>query len=287
MTALSVVAAVIAGMTTLAARAERVRIDSEWRTGAIVVDGTNSEWRRPLVQIDEKTPAALAAANDGEYLYLAITASDSATRAQIMRQGLIVWFDPQGKTNKHFGIRFPVGEPMGPMRGGPGGRRGMPAGDRDDPAQRDPAPYEPPNRLEVLGPEGDDARSLLPEYATGISVKVGQADGSLFYELKVPLAKSAELPYAIGTKPGALIGIGLETPKIERPSEEGGGRSMGIPGMGGGGGRGGGMSGGRGGGGGRGMGGGGRGGPEPAKPMKAWGLLQLAQNRSQEVGGRR
>jgi hypothetical protein len=59
--------------------------------------------------------------------------------------------------------------------------------------------------------------------------------GTLRYELKVPLAKTTDHPYAIGTAPGKTIGIGLETPKPERSSSGGGGRGNGGGGYGGGG----------------------------------------------------
>jgi hypothetical protein len=132
----------------------------------------------------------------------------------------------------------------------------------------------------VLGPKKDDVHSFLADAVPGIAVKVGSVEGSLVYELKVPIALSADFQYAIGAKPGALIGFGLETPKVEKPSRESGG---GMGGMGGGGGMGG--RGGRGGGGGRGgmgrggggeSGGMGRGGFEPPKPVKAWATIQLS-----------
>ena len=103
--------------------------------------------------------------------------------------------------------------------------------------------------------------------APGIAVKVGEVRGYFVYELKVPLARTAEWPYAIEAKSGALIGFGLETPKMERPSREGGGTG-GFGGRGGGmGGRGGGMGGRR---------GGDRNQPEQAKPLKSWATIQLA-----------
>ena len=35
--------------------------------------------------------------------------SEPSVRRQIIRQGLIVWFDPAGKTKKAFGVKYPVG----------------------------------------------------------------------------------------------------------------------------------------------------------------------------------
>src|SRR3954470_20467851 len=130
---------------------------------------------------------------------------------------------------------------------------------------------EPTDRLEVYGPQKDDAHSFVTTMAPGIAVKTGNVEGYAVYELKVPLAKTADAPYAIEAKPGALIGFGIETPKVEQPSHEGRGGMGGF---------GGGMGGGRGGGGGmggHGGGGGERGGVEQVKPLKVWAAIQLAK----------
>src|SRR5262245_16223509 len=196
---------------------------------------------------------------------------------QIVRQRFTVWFDPTGGTKKRFGIRYPVvehgigGDDEGRGRGG--GRRG---GGRSGEPESSPEP-SPGDRIDVLGPGKDDARMLTRDFARGIDVAIRNERGTLQYELKVPLAKSADHPYAIEAVAGKPIGFGLETAKAQQ-SSFGGGRPGGFGGGGGGmGGRGGGM-GGRGGGGGGGMrGGGGAGrGPEPAKPLKGWGVVTIA-----------
>lgn len=272
-----VVLVACAAPLTLAARADRVHLDSHHKDRDIVIDGDSGDWAGPLVPLDDQHPLSVAVANDGESLYLVLTASDAAIRRQILREGLIVWFDPEGKDKKHFGIKFPVGALPTERGRGQRGDRGEPndqgQGTRPPGA---PAFEEPVDRLEILGPKKDDAHSFVLERAPGVSVKVAQAQGSIVYELKVPLAASADVPYAIGTKPGATIGLGLETPKMEGPAMAGR-RGGGMGGFGGGtGGRGGGGMGGRGGGmGGRG-GGEGRSQFERAKPMKIWATVRLA-----------
>jgi len=130
-------------------------------------------------------------------------------------------------------------------------------------------------RLELLGPGKDDRRSLQLDHTPGIEVRIGRVEGSVVYELKVPLQVDDGHPYAIGARPGATIGIGLETPEVEKPESAG---DAGMPGKGGRPPGGGGMGGG-GMGGGPPMGGGGHGRPggfEPAKPIKAWATVRLA-----------
>jgi len=278
------VAILLMAPVALVLAAKRQVVESHWRDRDIAIDGDNGEWPGPLVAVEENHPLLTAALNDGQDLYIVLSTSDPGLRRQIFRQGLIVWFDPSGSDKKHFGLKYPVGVPPeeresrgGYRRGGyGGGRPPSDSGTTDDHARTQgsmPADPEPTDRLEVYGPQKDDAHSFVTTMAPGIAVKTGNVEGYAVYELKVPLAKTADAPYAIEAKPGALIGFGIETPKVEQPSHEGRG-GMGGFGGGMGGGRGGGM-GGHGGGGGRG--GGERGGAEQVKPLKVWAAIQLAK----------
>ena len=135
---------------------------------------------------------------------------------------------------------------------------------------------DPMMYLELVGP-GELGRRRIPiERVTGVEAKIGNDFGRFVYELKVPLPRDEDHLFGIGTKAGALLGVGLETgdmPGMGRGSRGGG---IGGPG-GGGGGRDGGGAGGRGGGGG----GGGRGGMGGSRPgtgesLKVWTTVQLA-----------
>ena len=266
----------LVGFVSLAA-SEKPHFDSQLRDGAITIDGRYDDWYGNL-QPFEAAPVAVQFLNDQDYLYMRLTASASAERREIVRQGFTVWFDPAGGTKKHFGIRYPVVEAGSADGGGRGfggyGRRG---GDRGGEQGGEVADdVHPGDRIDVLGPGKDDARMLTRDHAPGIDVAIREDQGVLQYELKVPLAKTADHPYAIEATAGKAIGFGLETGKMAE-------RSFGGPGMGGfgGGGFGGGM-GGRGGGGMGGHGGGMRGGgraregAEAAKPLKGWGTLTIA-----------
>jgi len=258
--------------SALTAASVKATFESQPRDAAISVDGRYDDWYGHL-QPFEAAPVAVQFLNDGEYLYMRMTASSTPERMQIVRQGLVVWFDPAGGTKKQFGVRYPIVEhgsgPDGDPRGGYGGRRG---GAREGAEREMPEP-SPSDRIDVLGPGKDDARMLTRDHAQGVDVAIRSEQGTLQYELKVPLVKSADHPYAIGAVAGKPIGFGLETGKPEQRSFGTGGSGGGFGG-GGMGGRGGGM-GGHGGGGMHG-GGGGRSGGEAAKPMKGWALVTIA-----------
>src|SRR3954468_22505485 len=142
-TALTVAAAIGAGVSTIHATDKRARFESRWLTAPIAVDGSPIDWPGPLAPFNDQ-PLSMAASNDGDSLYLVLTASEPAVRRQILRQGLIVWFDGGAKDKKKFGVKFPIGvgiteeELRGRRHGGgapdsggggaePGDRAGAPA----------------------------------------------------------------------------------------------------------------------------------------------------------------
>jgi hypothetical protein len=98
----------IAAGQTMEARDKHVRLDSRWLDSPVTVDGSPGDWPGPLVPFNDE-PVSIASANDGESLFLVLTASERAARMQIIRRGLIVWFDSGGKDKKRFGLKFPIG----------------------------------------------------------------------------------------------------------------------------------------------------------------------------------
>jgi hypothetical protein len=268
--------AAFAFAATLAA-ADKPHLVSQPRAGAIAADGKFDDWTGNLQPLGSAL-VSVQVVNDQEFLYLRLTASDAATRMQIMRLGFTVWFDPEGGTRRRFGVRYPVVERGDPGQG-PGGFGGLGRGRgrRGAPEGNDGDRESPVDRVDILGPGKDDARSLTRDHLQGVDVAVRAEQGMLQYELKVPMVRTAEHPYAIDVAPGKTIGLGLETGKIQQRSlGEGRGGGFGGGGMGG---RGGGGMGGRGGGG-----GGRRGGaesprPQAAKPLKVWATVATAPAR--------
>jgi hypothetical protein len=283
----------VLGAAAIAAAAEALRLDSAWSPEPPTVDGKLTEWSSPLVTLGQ-TKLSLGVRNDGQSVYVALAASDQATRMMLGAAGFTVWFDPAGKEKKTFGITVPPTMKGPGMRGrGPGSpsdAQGQPAG----PGGQSGPGIGTITAIEVAGPSKDDRRRLELAYARtiGLDVAARVAEGVLVYELRLPLAVSEAQPYGAKSSPGATIGLGIETSELPKPGgrgEEGGG-GRGRGGMGGGppgGGGGGGMGGGMGGGGSMGGGGmpGGMGGPPDGgrgemremKPIKTWATVRLAK----------
>ena len=265
---------VIAGLSTAIAvhASPKPLLTSGALDGRIVVDGDESEWTGPLQPFGD-APFSVQAVNDGQYLYVRLSASSPEVRRDITRFGLTIWFDPNGGTKKTFGVHYPVvEEPFDRYQGarGAGGARERPRDTPPEGQSEQNVSADPRDRVDILGPGKHDARSLTRDHLEGVAVAIRVAQGMLDYELQVPLASGDGRPYAIGTTPGKTIGIGFETPKVDRPQFGSRGGGFGGGGFGG---RGG-FGGGRRGPGGGARGEGGRGGAAP-KPLKAWGLLTL------------
>lgn len=283
----------LAPAVTLVAAA-RPHFDSHPVDGTITIDGSFDDWTGSPGNLEPfgQDSIAIQALNDGTFLYLRLSASDPGVRTQIARRGLTVWFDPKGGTKKTFGVRYPVIEDQSadagiggyrfggrrqPGASGQGSGTSSGTGDNGGTTVQPEDTEQPPDRVDILGPGKNDEVSLTREHLQGVEVAFKVEQGILQYELKVPLAKTDDMPYAIAAAPGGSIGIGLETAKAQDRMNLGqqGGGGYGGGGMGGGGfgGRGG---FGRGGGGGMGRHGGGQGSGDQTKPLKGWGTITLA-----------
>ena len=92
-------------------------------------------------------------------------------------------------------------------------------------------------RFETLS-DGKEPQVRSIVSAAPLELKTGWSEGTLLYELKIPLAREGDLP-GLGVRPGAIVGIGLESPQRSEPGGfkmggPGGGKGGGMGGMGGG-----------------------------------------------------
>ncbi len=243
------------GCTTL-------KLDSHWKDREITIDGENKDWLGAMYYFEDDNISA-GVLNDESFLYICMIAEEPRLTAQIMGQGLTFWFDPDGGKEKAFGVKFPLG--MQDREG-----EEMPMRPREEePDQEKTREFfkNSLDELEILGPRKDEKRRIQVKDLKGIEVAIDPSGGLLIYELKVPLLHSEDHPYAIGAKPGDVVGIGIEVAKMDlsaiRKKMEGRGPGgMGMPGGRGGGPGGMGMPGGR-------M-------PQLPKGLKIWVAVKLA-----------
>lgn len=209
---------------------------------SVTIDGDLSDWQNDMTYYeDEKINVGLK--NDNDYLYISLSTAGRTIRKQIFRRGLVFKFDTEKEGVEPVTMRFPAPR----MREGIG--RGIPA-ENNDPAE---------NEEEILNRISENivflnTKTELPERMTikesGYKGKCAYTNEVFMIEIAVPLLKTNAAKYAIGSKAGETLFLGIETfkpdmSKMKRRMQElghGGGGSM--SGGRGGGRRGGGMSGG-------------------------------------------
>jgi hypothetical protein len=253
----------------------------------ILIDGSDSEWGGANATL-EKANVSVGFFNDANSLALCLVCTDRARRVQILDQGLIVWFDPNGGNAESFGVQFPVGM----MEKGMSIRALDQEEDGPDPFQMQKWYDFYQSQMEIFG-QGAERGVWFPLGAVpGIQVKVGFDTGKVVYELKVPLVRTERFVNAVGVDTGRTVSVGIETPELETgrmgrgmprsSSAPGGSQGGGGTGsVGGRGGRGGSRGGSRGGGGGTEQpaetaGGGEMPGPSMSDPFKLWIKVRLA-----------
>jgi len=249
-----------------------MQFQSGWRDKDIKIDGRSDDWVGSLRYVDKQN-ISLGVVNDSDYLYICLAAEDQALISRILRQGMILWFNPEGGKEKTVGIKYPIGRQMIP----PEEREMKRPGSEAAPQKKRPTPMAISNELEILQDSKVPIRTSI-ENLKGIQISLKRSTGLIVYEVKIPLKKNQDIPFGIGAENSSEIGIGIEVPKMSMTMNRAAG---GVSGRGGGmGGRGGGM-GGRGGSiGGGSM--GGRGGgmtgqrANMQKGVKIWAVVQLA-----------
>lgn len=208
-------------------------------------DGVSNEWNEPLNQYNDATKLAFALANDDKNLYIIIESLDPQTTFSVLRGGITLNINTEGKKKDGMKLTFPLMERPPMPKEGEEHREHTPL----SPDGTTPDPVMMNKSIRVSGfkniADGELPAINQDGIETGMSIHPNR---DLIYELSIPLA---QLQVGLDLKKPLVYNI-----KINEPNKSGFKREARPEGANGSKGR----SGGRGGMGGRGMGGGGRGG---------------------------
>ncbi|WP_131529900.1 hypothetical protein [Pedobacter psychrodurus] len=231
-------------------------------------DGISNEWNETLNQYNDATKLAFALANDDKNLYIIIESLDPQTTFSVLRGGITLNINTEGKKKDGMKLTFPLMErPPMPKEGEEHHDHAPLSPDKDN-ELHDPAAMNKSIRVSGFKNIADGELPAMNQdgIETGMSI---HSNRDLIYELSIPLA---QLQVGLDLKKPLVYNI-----KINEPNKSGFKREGRTEGAGGGkdrsGGRGG-MGGGRGGMGGGRMGGGGQrpseGGEPAAKSSDFW-----------------
>ena len=222
-----------------------IELQSSWKDRTIKIDGNDDDWKDKKYYIRDKN-ISIGVMNDEKYLYLCFYPTNRKLSEQLLRQGLTIWFNGEGKKKKDFGIKFPLG-----LKNMMKDRSKTDSNFKDiEPEMIENMVKKKSKKLEILGSRKEDVKTLEIKNLVGIEIALGVQKGVFVYELKIPYEHNQVYSASVGAEPGSEICLYFETPETDfeernyqmddRPSNMDSGMS---------GGKGGGRSGGRSGGG--------------------------------------
>ncbi|HPT06653.1 MAG TPA: hypothetical protein PLO85_00685 [Candidatus Omnitrophota bacterium] len=85
------------------------RLMSAWPRHEVQINGTYTGFGDALAYFDEKDKISVHLFNDSEFLYVCLITRNREIEERMVESGLVAWFDADGKRDKKFGIRFPIG----------------------------------------------------------------------------------------------------------------------------------------------------------------------------------
>jgi hypothetical protein len=188
-----------------------LKLSSDWQQGEMIIDGSDSEWLRGLYY-DKNSDMVYGVRNDESYIYIFLKTQNRSTQMQIMRQGLTVWFDKEDGKNHTFGIQYPMSRQKAHSRFFP------------DTSEEKLTTFldQAFPELEIIGPSKENVQLFSALETPGIRVKLGRTREALVYELRVPLKKTSEHPFAIEPISAHRLGIEFETAEFKPEQRKGG-----------------------------------------------------------------
>ena len=203
-------------------------LESKTLDRPITIDGKAEDWRDSLTYFKD-AGVAVGAFNDQKDLYVCVTSWNQEISLEAMNQGLTVWFSPAGAAERRLGIEYPLLQDRLEHD-----RKGTK--EQADPLFSEQATV---SHVALRGPGVNDRRILAVPDVPGLEVTAAGLNGALVYELRVPLVKSDEHPYAVGAAAGGAVDVRFETTIIQAlpvpHGDEGRARDGGMGGRGGGG----------------------------------------------------
>lgn len=188
---------------------------SIWNNNGIKIDGDISDWQNSLVSIPDKK-FAVGFKNDDKFLYVSLITDDRMKIMQMLRNGFITWFTPDGKNDKTFGVKFPMSnKDMKDEQLNNINRENFLLDNRDNMEKQLTKLIIQQKELEIINKEKFPL-SLMPlANKEGIRAKLGYTENNFVYELQVPLKTDENYTYQIDTTPGGKVNIRFETEQID------------------------------------------------------------------------
>src|SRR5882724_916977 len=157
-----------------------------WQQTPLVIDGSDSDWVKPLPWYAAKERLAWSLSNDRENIYVLLTVKDPREQQKIIEGGMTVWINTQAEKsdNGALGIGFPTDSRKSRDRS-------LMAAARPDLYKDKPASLDDLTDYSLFGFDKDEPIATFPygqSNKEGIEVRIDfNKTGELIYEALIPL----------------------------------------------------------------------------------------------------
>lgn len=171
----------------------------------------------------KKAKLFFSLSNDNDYLYIDLKAEDHEAQNRILKNGLTIWINMDGRELKKMGIRFPLGSDN------QGSRRKADSHDNISTSDRNIlTPLSMANTIELLGFTNEQQRRFPSNNHDSFRgwVRYGD-DGILYYQLVVPIEKlpvrnsrdgRSAMPFTLGIEYGSSPTMNSQVNRGPKPS---------------------------------------------------------------------
>ncbi|HMA63515.1 MAG TPA: hypothetical protein VKP78_12745 [bacterium] len=198
------------------------KINSHYIDKEVAIDGNTGEWQNKLVYFKNEN-LSVGVANDDKNIYLCLISSNIDLNRSLFRNGLVTWFDINGKTKERFGIKFPRGMDPAQRKAMQTNRQNQNRPDQRFSRGRDNVMTQ----FEVLSVDGFRQLNPIHNNTHNISMQLNRQPDHLVYELKIPFKTLNSHSQSLAIKKGDRVGIGFELGDVEQPDGTGQGQKTG------------------------------------------------------------
>ena len=155
-------------------------------------------------QLIKKTELYYFLSNDNDNIYIDMKIEDPRVQDKILKEGLIIWINMDGKTLKKMGVRYPIGA-------------------------QSPTPLSFANTIELIGFTNEQKKHFPSENPDNFRGSVRYDDeGILYYKMIMPIAKlpirnskggNGAMPFILGIEYGFSSSLHTIDPSRGRTTE--------------------------------------------------------------------
>jgi hypothetical protein len=180
----------------------------------IVVDGNAREWPANSFLTDKEAMMVYSAANDSGNFYICVKIKDEVQQMRVMRSGMDIWINLNGKKKKETGIHFPLAQTLPPSE-----HRNLNTNGRPDPKKM--------RMMFLLQVKEMELQGFRTEYNGAVNNKANKSGivvvinwdslNTMVYEARIPFRT---LNADISTLDHVSIGMIMKALSKPKPEEE-------------------------------------------------------------------